>query len=274
MADLGSSPTDRLRNCLEAVSGEGNIIRMDGKTLRGSRRDTSLTALPIAIVAAQEARIVLSWEGVEEGEVTQVAPSSCCKGRPYKGKSVTLDARLTQREIAREVVEKEGLFREREITERFCRLWWRDWRLREEISARLRGLQGMELAKWAIRSSEVLVDESGSGDTDLFRAGIWPACGLLVWAGAPSADTAQSDSVEHGKGRGHLWHTVRAGISTFAAQLLDARSLVDREWRLLGTGCDLSDRLKPRPEDCSTNPRLLVCGNPSDSLAGLCLCAR
>lgn len=94
-----------LRQWAEGVGGE--IISVDGKTLRGSKRAASLPALQVVVAAAQGVRLILSREEVEEEEVTQAA-LRLLQGMSLEGKVVTLDAGLHQRGIAREVVEKGG----------------------------------------------------------------------------------------------------------------------------------------------------------------------
>lgn len=106
---LALLPRTALETALRQWAEEegGSIISIDGKTLRGSKRDAGLAALQVVVAAAQGVRLVLSREGVEEGEVTQAA-LRLLQGMSLEGKVVTLDAGLNQREIAREVVEKGG----------------------------------------------------------------------------------------------------------------------------------------------------------------------
>lgn len=85
----------------------GDILSIDGKSLRGSKRRAGLPALQVVVAAAQGIRLILREEGVEEGDVTQAA-LRLLEGMPLEGKVVTLDAGLNQRGIAERVVEKGG----------------------------------------------------------------------------------------------------------------------------------------------------------------------
>ncbi|MGB9722906.1 MAG: ISAs1 family transposase [Chloroflexia bacterium] len=85
----------------------GQVIAIDGKTLRGSRRRAGGAALQVLVAAAQGIRLVLSQEGVKEEEVLEAA-LRLLEGLPLEGKVVTLDAGLDQRQVVQTVVEKGG----------------------------------------------------------------------------------------------------------------------------------------------------------------------
>ena len=83
----------------------GEVISVDGKSLRGSRRE--LPALGVVVAVGQEIRVVLAQEEIK-GENAIEATLRLIQGLPLEGRVVTLDAGLNQREIAHAIVEKGG----------------------------------------------------------------------------------------------------------------------------------------------------------------------
>ena len=94
---------EALREWMKASLGE--VISVDGKSLRGSRRE--LPALGVVVAAGQEIRVVLGQEEIK-GENAIEAALRLIQGLPLEGRVVTLDAGLNQREIAHAIVEKGG----------------------------------------------------------------------------------------------------------------------------------------------------------------------
>jgi len=81
----------------------GEVISVDGKSLRGSRRE--LPALGVVVAVGQDIRVVLAQEEIK-GENAIEATLRPIQGLPLEGRVITLDAGLNQREIAHAIVEK------------------------------------------------------------------------------------------------------------------------------------------------------------------------
>jgi hypothetical protein len=79
----------------------GEVISVDGKSLRGSRRE--LPALGVVVAAGQEIRVALGQEEIK-GENAIEATLRLIRGLLLEGQVITLDAGLNQREIAHEIV--------------------------------------------------------------------------------------------------------------------------------------------------------------------------
>jgi len=78
--------------------GEG-AIRVDEKSLRGSRRRAGLPALVVVVTTARGIRIVLRRNEVAAGNVTDAA-LQLLQGIPLERKVVTLDAGRSHRQVA------------------------------------------------------------------------------------------------------------------------------------------------------------------------------
>jgi hypothetical protein len=92
----------------QELKGEGlPAIAMDGKKLRGSRTD-DLPAVHLLSVVAHEAQVVLGHVQVDShtNEIKGAIP--LLTDLVLDGRVVTMDALLTQREIAEVIVEKGG----------------------------------------------------------------------------------------------------------------------------------------------------------------------
>jgi len=81
----------------------GEVISVDGKSLRGSQRE--LPALGVVVAVGQEIRVALGQEEIK-GENAIEAALRLIQGLLLEGRVVTLDAGLNQREIAHAIVEK------------------------------------------------------------------------------------------------------------------------------------------------------------------------
>jgi len=82
-------------------------LALDGKTLRGSRRDQA-PALHIVAAVSHRLRQVMAQQGVPEGSSELAIALALLKGLEIEGKVVTLDAGLAQKEICKAIVEKGG----------------------------------------------------------------------------------------------------------------------------------------------------------------------
>jgi hypothetical protein len=81
---------------------------IDGKVLRGSRRDDpSQAALQVVTMVAQTLKQVMGQQNVVEGDQVE-ATLQLLKAVPLAGKLVTLDAGLLHREVANTIVEQGG----------------------------------------------------------------------------------------------------------------------------------------------------------------------
>lgn len=89
--------------------GKADLVALavDGKTLRGSRRE-ELPALHLLNALGHEIQVVLGQVEVEShtNEIKRVMP--LLADLALEGRVVTMDALLTQREIAQAVVQKKG----------------------------------------------------------------------------------------------------------------------------------------------------------------------
>jgi hypothetical protein len=131
----------------------GEVISVDGKSLRGSRRE--LPALGVVVAVGQEIRVVLAQEEIK-GENAIEATLRLIQGLPLEGWVVTLDAGLNQREIAHAIVEKGGpiwgLWKKITLAyERYCSC--QEWRITAAYHA-----EGS--ATWTGWDSGVLVGRS------------------------------------------------------------------------------------------------------------------
>lgn len=89
------------------MEGEETAISMDGKTLRGSKRDGQ-RALQVITGAGHRYRQILAQREVE-GEDMIAAALALLQEMPVKGKIVTMDAQLMQRTVVKTIVKKGGL---------------------------------------------------------------------------------------------------------------------------------------------------------------------
>ncbi len=94
---------EAVRRWLEDSLGE--VISVDAKSLRGSRRE--LPALSVVVAVGQKVRLVLAQEEIKRENVIEAA-LRLIQGLPLEGRVVTLDAGLNQREIANAIVKKGG----------------------------------------------------------------------------------------------------------------------------------------------------------------------
>ncbi len=93
----------------QALSGQGEAegtLGLDGKTLRGSRREGK-SALQVLTGVGQGYRQILAQRGVEGGEVMAAALALLAE-MPVKGKVVTMDAGVMLRTVVKAIVEKGG----------------------------------------------------------------------------------------------------------------------------------------------------------------------
>ena len=81
-------------------------MTIDGKTLRGSRREGE-TALQVVTAAGQDLKRVVAQSQVQKGAWVAAA-LELLSGLPLEGKVVTMDAGLLQRSVAQTVVKKGG----------------------------------------------------------------------------------------------------------------------------------------------------------------------
>jgi len=92
-------------SCQELGAEEG-AVTIDGKTLRGSKRDGQ-TALQVVTAAGQDLKKVLSQSQVQKGDWIEAA-LQILNTLPLERKVVTMDAGLLQRSVAQTVVKKGG----------------------------------------------------------------------------------------------------------------------------------------------------------------------
>jgi hypothetical protein len=92
---------------LPAAAGEAEGIAVDGKTLRGSRRQGAPGA---HLLSAVSHRLGLTLGQVAVGEKTNEIPLApvLLRGLLLEGRVVTMDALLTQREVAQAIVAAGG----------------------------------------------------------------------------------------------------------------------------------------------------------------------
>ncbi len=93
----------------QALSGQGEAegtLGLDGKTLRGSRREGK-SALQVLTGVGQGYRQILAQRGVEGGEVMAAALALLAE-MPVKGKVVTMDAGVMLRTVVKAIGEKGG----------------------------------------------------------------------------------------------------------------------------------------------------------------------
>jgi hypothetical protein len=92
----------------QVCSQEPEGWSIDGKVLRGSRRDDpSEAALQVVTMVAQTLKQVLGQQAVTDGNQIE-ATLQLLKAVPLEGKLVTLDAGLLRREVANTIVEQNG----------------------------------------------------------------------------------------------------------------------------------------------------------------------
>jgi len=92
---------------LALPSGAQEALTLDGKTLRGSRRD-QVPALHIVAAVSQQLRQVIAQQCVPEGGSELAVALALLMGLDLNGKVVTLDAGLAQKEVCKAIVEKGG----------------------------------------------------------------------------------------------------------------------------------------------------------------------
>ncbi|MFN2183679.1 MAG: transposase family protein [Anaerolineae bacterium] len=92
-------------SCQE-LDAEDRVVTIDGKTLRGSRREGE-TALQVVTAAGQDLKRVVAQSQVQKGAWVAAA-LEVLSGLPLEGKVVTMDAGLLQRSVAQTVVKKGG----------------------------------------------------------------------------------------------------------------------------------------------------------------------
>lgn len=86
--------------------GRAEVLSVDGKVLRGSKREGK-PALQVVTVAAQVVQRVLKQKEVPEGNLIAAA-MELLQEIPLEGRIVSLDAGLLQRKVAETIVEKKG----------------------------------------------------------------------------------------------------------------------------------------------------------------------
>ena len=86
-------------------TGQVSRCRLDGKTLRGSKRRVQ-TALEVVMLAGHDCRTVLGEQAEVEGDLDEAA-ISLLKRMPLAGKLVSMDAGLLHRDSVK-VIEKKG----------------------------------------------------------------------------------------------------------------------------------------------------------------------
>lgn len=86
--------------------GYTKVIAVDGKVLRGSKRESG-EALQVVTAVAQVVRVMLRQRGVSQGDMVHAAVA-LLEGLPLEGKVVSLDAGLMQRSVVETVVKKGG----------------------------------------------------------------------------------------------------------------------------------------------------------------------
>lgn len=91
---------------VEGPAGEERALSIDGKHLRGSKRQRE-AALEVVTVAGQTLRQVLGQVRVSEGDTLE-ATLEVLRALPLTGKVVSMDAGTLQRAVAETVVEKGG----------------------------------------------------------------------------------------------------------------------------------------------------------------------
>jgi len=101
--DLGAS----LMQWAEQNEIEMEIVDVDGKVLRGSKRRNGKAARQMIVAAAQGVGVVLKQQGVEEEDAIEAA-WKLLQGMDLEEKVVTLDAGLNQKKVVNEVLEQGG----------------------------------------------------------------------------------------------------------------------------------------------------------------------
>jgi len=86
--------------------GCGEAVSVDGKTLRGSKRE-GMAALQVVTAAAQAAGMLLGQRGVVGGDTVEAA-IALLEELPLEGRIVSMDAGLLQRSVVKQVVGKGG----------------------------------------------------------------------------------------------------------------------------------------------------------------------
>lgn len=89
-----------------SATGAETAYSVDGKVLRGSRRETE-PALQVVTAVGHSYHGVLAQQEVNEGDTVEAAVALLCK-MPLAGKIVSLDAGLLQRSVAKTIEEKGG----------------------------------------------------------------------------------------------------------------------------------------------------------------------
>jgi hypothetical protein len=96
-----------LRKWVQEVEVEVEVVSVDGKVLRGSKRRSGLAALEMMVAAAQGVGVVLDQAKIEEGDAVEAA-LRLLQGLSLEGKVVTLDAGLHHAGVAEAVLGKGG----------------------------------------------------------------------------------------------------------------------------------------------------------------------
>lgn len=91
-----------------AAWGEpGEVLSVDGKVLRGSKRRPALSGVETVVAALQEVGAAIGMQ-VAEAEDPLEAALAMLEGMPLEGRVVTVDAGLHQRRLVERVLEKGG----------------------------------------------------------------------------------------------------------------------------------------------------------------------
>ena len=98
---------EAIRRWGEEVGVKVEVVNVDGKTLRGSKRRSGQAAVQVMVAAAQGIGVVLDEEKVEGGDAVEAA-LRLLQGLPLAGKVVTLDAGLNHPRVVERVPEKGG----------------------------------------------------------------------------------------------------------------------------------------------------------------------
>jgi len=104
---LGAMDSEALGKAMcGADSGEETAISVDGKVLRGSKRNRT-SALQVITATGHEYRKVVAQRNVAEDKVMDTV-IALLHEMPLEGKIISLDAGLLQRTVVKTIVEKGG----------------------------------------------------------------------------------------------------------------------------------------------------------------------
>jgi hypothetical protein len=90
-----------------AKAGEESAVAIDGKTLRGSRRQQA-PGVHLLSAVSHRLGITLGQVSVDDKTNEITAVQELLEGLVLKGRVVTVDALLTQKEVARTILQKGG----------------------------------------------------------------------------------------------------------------------------------------------------------------------